>query len=761
MSSPFTCMGRALAALTSATLIYAASWILTISGLLFNWLVENTIIQFAAWYDSIHVAVEQAWSAFRDIANILIIGIFTFTAISIILGIKEYGQKKTIAKVLVIAILINFSLLFAKIIVDASNYTATQIYNAAGLNTGNTANQSVGAGQQSGAAASSGIAGTFIDLLGVRGFGNSLQSINDIAEARDNGWIALMHGILVFAILGGAALVLLYGAFLLLSRALMIIFLFITASLAFATYLVPKLAATKVGWDTWWSSLLKSAALAPLLMFFLWATLNIAYNLVGPVGSASRDALGDIVTSPDGTASLNAVVSYLMILGLLFITFRLSSSFASGITNFNFAQGLAISPLTLGSRAAGWAIRRSPLPGRLTVLQKRREKDAAAASLAATPLLDRERRYSNLAKRAKAEGRDDSVIRRLEGMAQRAGVSADEKLRLAASKARSADRYGKATDSKFNLLNTEPAKKVLEQIGIKGFAAGATSKDAKSYAGRLKEDIKKAEDIGKTLSVSPAQEADIRANARGEELARRLERREMKELQRDNTKKITDAVQSAAKTESAAIEKDIESARTEYDGKQAASEDNERVYGGNLANLTTRVQEGTAAPAEIDALKARRESEMRQEAADINHARDRVKELEKQRDAFANKKFTVVVDGRRHQLTTGEAEKAVKDLDAEIAKLAESSNETKQAVQKAGDAEVSRARQAADAAKEEVGRQHKWYARTPQHRERVASKIRSDLSKQTGSKKILDTLSEALKAEGGGISPKPEDKKDK
>ncbi|MDP2648279.1 MAG: hypothetical protein Q8P19_00035, partial [bacterium] len=81
MSSPFTCMGRALAALTSATLIYAASWILTFSGMLFNWLVENTIIQFSAWYDSISVAVEQAWGAFRDIANILIIGIFTFTAI--------------------------------------------------------------------------------------------------------------------------------------------------------------------------------------------------------------------------------------------------------------------------------------------------------------------------------------------------------------------------------------------------------------------------------------------------------------------------------------------------------------------------------------------------------------------------------------------------------------------------------------------------------------------------------------------------------
>ncbi|MDZ4227195.1 MAG: hypothetical protein U1D26_01825, partial [Patescibacteria group bacterium] len=487
MASPFTCAGRALAALTSATLIFAASWILTFSGNLFNWLVENTIIQFSAWYDSISVAVEQAWGAFRDIANILIIGIFTFTAISIILGIKEYGQKKTIAKVLVIAVLINFSLLFAKIIVDASNYTATQIYNTAGLNVGDTSNQSVGAAQQS--AAASGIAGTFIDLLGVRSFGNALQSINDIAEARDNGWIALLHGILVFAILGGAALVLLYGSFLLLSRALMIIFLFITASLAFATYLVPKLAATKVGWSTWWSSLLKSAALAPLLMFFLWATLNVAYNLVGPVGSASRGALGDIVTSPDGTASLNAMVSYMMILGLLFITFKLSSSFASGITNFNFAQAVGASPFTLGSRFLVGGL------GRLTAGRFAYARGSRLGKEAAE-LRDEAARTSVAAKRHERSGNFP--------LADQAREEARKLREAAAGKIKQQAAAGKWAGRRFNFMDTSVAKTATKAVGVTGFASGASSKGTleQSYADQVKTRAAAAESAAAKVAPS-------------------------------------------------------------------------------------------------------------------------------------------------------------------------------------------------------------------------------------------------------------------
>ena len=144
-SSPRICIGREIGAVIDGILVGISSWLLTIAGILFNWLVTNTVVQFGAVYtETVKGAVEGAWTAFRDIANILIIGMFTFIAISIILGLKEFGQKKLIARVLIIAVLINFSLLFSKMIVDASNFVALQIYTAS---TGQTLSGNTGLSQ--------------------------------------------------------------------------------------------------------------------------------------------------------------------------------------------------------------------------------------------------------------------------------------------------------------------------------------------------------------------------------------------------------------------------------------------------------------------------------------------------------------------------------------------------------------------------------------------------------------------------------------
>ena len=113
-------------------------FLLNLAGNIFDYLLDHTIAQFGALLSQIIGGINTAWTAFRDIANIVIIGMFTFIAISLILGIKEYGERKMIARVLVVAVLINFSLLFTNLITDASNFTALQFYKAAQLQTGDT-----------------------------------------------------------------------------------------------------------------------------------------------------------------------------------------------------------------------------------------------------------------------------------------------------------------------------------------------------------------------------------------------------------------------------------------------------------------------------------------------------------------------------------------------------------------------------------------------------------------------------------------------
>src|SRR3989338_5481722 len=330
---PLTCTGfidcilalpsalwQAAVTLLAGTLIEVSRWFLIVAGTLFNWLVENTIIQFGAWYLTIKGAVETAWTAFRDIANIFIIGIFTYVAISIILGLKDFGQKKMIASVLIVAVLINFSLLFTKMVIDVSNYTAAQIYTAAAL--GGTASTK---GGQAGAATKGtnyGIADQFMNLLGVGTFGDAFKVVDKTAQAKDSGaWIALLHGILVMAVILGAAMVLFYGCFLLISRMIMLIFLMVTAAIAVASYLIPDWGTSNYGFKAWKSSLIWCVTFAPMLMIFLWMTLNVSYALRG----TSKATLGAALSDPAGGKNIEALFTYVLVLGLLFTTFKLSS----------------------------------------------------------------------------------------------------------------------------------------------------------------------------------------------------------------------------------------------------------------------------------------------------------------------------------------------------------------------------------------------------------------------------------------------------
>jgi len=368
-TSPITCTGRAMSAIVGAALVTVSAWILQIVGVLFNWLVYYTVI---AYGDSVNGflttqvldGISKTWTVFRDISNILIIGLFTFIALSIILGLKQFDAKRMIARVLIIAILINFSLLFTKMIVDGSNFFAYQFYTAVGtLGTAPANNQFPGAAtvvDQSVTFTQDGVAGKFIRFMGISSIGNTFTSLRDGADNADNGFIALLHGIFAATVLLGAAAVLAYGCVLLVTRAIVIVFLLITSSLAFASFLIPQFSTSgigdKYGWNAWWSALIRSAVFAPLLMMFLWATLAVA-SAIQPAGGT----LGGLLQNPSGAGNLSALFAYIIVLGLLFASLKISSSFAGTIGGFNFGTGLAkmagLAPIALTAGVAGAGLR--------------------------------------------------------------------------------------------------------------------------------------------------------------------------------------------------------------------------------------------------------------------------------------------------------------------------------------------------------------------------------------------------------------------
>lgn len=377
------CLVRSFVSFTTGSLIYMSTWVLAAAASLFNWVTDKTIIQFGAFYQAtIKTAVETAWTAFRDIANIFIIGIFTFVAISIILGLKEFGQKRMIASVLIVAVLLNFSLLFTKIVIDASNFAAAQIYTAAALGS-STGTQGAAVGSAT-TATKYGIAEQFMYLLGVGTFADARKLVDDTAEAKDSGWVALLHGILVMLVVLGAALVLFYGSFLLVSRMIMLIFLLVTAAIAVASYLIPEWGGSSYGFKAWKSSLIWAAAFAPMLMILLWMTLNVSYAIKG----TSKATLGAALSNPTGGENTAALFTYVLVLGLLFATFKLSSKWANKIGGFSWAAFLPALGVGIGARVAAFAGRQTFGRAGMYVGDKLQSKAKATDNAAARRLYD-------------------------------------------------------------------------------------------------------------------------------------------------------------------------------------------------------------------------------------------------------------------------------------------------------------------------------------------------------------------------------------
>lgn len=119
------------------TLFVPTSFVLALSGQLLDVLLKYTLD--SASYDmSSDGFIKVGWKLIRDICNVIFIFILLYSAISTILGTGGADIKKTLVSVIVVALLINFSLFFSGIIVDAGNILGRVFYTAMGVSKSTT-----------------------------------------------------------------------------------------------------------------------------------------------------------------------------------------------------------------------------------------------------------------------------------------------------------------------------------------------------------------------------------------------------------------------------------------------------------------------------------------------------------------------------------------------------------------------------------------------------------------------------------------------
>lgn len=239
-------------------------------------------------------AVSNGWVITRDIANMFFIIVLLVIAFGTILGREEYSYKKTLPKLLIMAVAINFSRTIIGLMIDAAQVVMMTFVNGF---------------------ASAG-AGNFINAFGLNNLLTWQQGGNKDGVAIDilgNGFVALAMG-LVLLLVAGFVILSLLGS--LLFRIVYLWLLIVTAPLAWMLSVIP---AGKAYYDRWWKDFKEQVILGPAVAFFLWLSLmavgsGLAWNQVVPNGEKLPDIGVGVSQATSSEGILSFVVTTIMLL---------------------------------------------------------------------------------------------------------------------------------------------------------------------------------------------------------------------------------------------------------------------------------------------------------------------------------------------------------------------------------------------------------------------------------------------------------------
>ena len=304
--------------------------------------------------------VIRGWVTVRDICNMFFVLILLVIAFSTILRIQSYEVKKALPKLIIMAILINFSKTICGLIIDFAQVVMLTFISPFG----NNANFSLG---------HAGIVEAF-HLDKMFSIANYSSGVWDYITNKDVTVVNTVATILFgFALVVIATIVIATFALILLYRVIILWILIILSPLA---YLAASFPQGQKYSTQWWSEFTKNVIVGPVMAFFLWLALSISTgnkgNISGTIGLDADNlrsaAAGSEERSFSATLSqigdVNTLLSYIMTAAFLIggmmaaqqIGGAAGSMAGKGMAAIQSGKGLG---LKLGKTGALWAGRKA------------------------------------------------------------------------------------------------------------------------------------------------------------------------------------------------------------------------------------------------------------------------------------------------------------------------------------------------------------------------------------------------------------------
>ncbi|MCX6755837.1 MAG: hypothetical protein NTX85_00640 [Candidatus Nomurabacteria bacterium] len=271
------------------TLYIPSSWLMAIAGKFFDWTFDYSVSD-VSYRTSF---VTEGWKITRDICNIFFIFVLLYIAFKIILDLGGHSAKELIVHVVLIAIMINFSMFAARVIIDTSNILARVFYNSDAIKI-STASKSDGTedrtvNQQAQSNSTLGeisLSSALIEKINPQNIISSASDIaNDDTSKGSKSFTDETHTVQGELDVGTSIVILilcvivnLVGFFVFLNVGLIFVarvitlwFAMIFAPLAFFSYTVPEMQGLDyVGWQKWWKDLIGASFVAPIFIFFMY-----------------------------------------------------------------------------------------------------------------------------------------------------------------------------------------------------------------------------------------------------------------------------------------------------------------------------------------------------------------------------------------------------------------------------------------------------------------------------------------------------------
>jgi len=291
--------------------IRIAGFFVWLPAVLLNLVIDISVINMGSIVNNMD-AIEGSWSALRDISNLIFIFVLLYVSIATVLRLSSFGTMRLIRNVILVALFINFSLFFTKVIIDTSNLLALEMYNRTGI-------ADTGAGNKFSEAILTATRLSTIYSLDTSNLQGSGALFNDSIAYKAEGVLSDTTRLLLITVGGSVFLlvlsfVLFAATILFANRFVTLILLMVFSPLAYLAMILPQ---TQGYARTWWHALFAQAFFAPLFFALMFVVLKIVQSeSFAQMAVVSGGSFSDVFIS-GSVASVGIVLNFVVVIILL------------------------------------------------------------------------------------------------------------------------------------------------------------------------------------------------------------------------------------------------------------------------------------------------------------------------------------------------------------------------------------------------------------------------------------------------------------